>query len=105
MNRIHALLFIALGTVAVAAPLRVMERLDRGVVAVPAVVVVTAVVVLLNQTGQPQAPEVEAGEIEAWRSHLSKYKLVREVLTLDAFARCWVQEDRLMGVLAPLMEG
>ncbi|MBE7496667.1 MAG: DUF3482 domain-containing protein [Verrucomicrobiaceae bacterium] len=63
------------------------------------------VVVLLNQTGQPQAPEVEAGEIEAWRSHLSKYKLVREVLTLDAFARCWVQEDRLMGVLAPLMEG
>jgi GTPase SAR1 family protein len=63
------------------------------------------VVVLLNQTGQPQAPEVEAGEIEAWRTHLSKYKLVREVLTLDAFARCWVHEDRLMDVLAPLMEG
>jgi 50S ribosomal subunit-associated GTPase HflX len=28
------------------------------------------VVVLLNQTGQPQTPEVEAGEIEAWRAHL-----------------------------------
>ncbi len=63
------------------------------------------VVVLLNQTGQPQAPEVEAGEIEAWRTHLTKYKLVREVLTLDAFARCWVQEDKLMAALAPLMEG
>ena len=63
------------------------------------------VVVLLNQTGQPQAPEVEAGEIEAWRAHLSQYSFVREVLALDAFARCWVQEDRLMGVLAPLMEG
>lgn len=63
------------------------------------------VVVLLNQTGQPQAPEVEAGEIEAWRTHLTKYKLVRAVLTLDAFARCWVQEDKLMAALAPLMEG
>lgn len=63
------------------------------------------VVVLLNQTGQPQAPEVEAGEIEAWRTHLSQYSFVREVLALDAFARCWVQEDRLMQVLAPLMEG
>ena len=53
----------------------------------------------------PQAPEVEAGEIEAWRAHLSPYSFVREVLALDAFARCWVQEDRLMQVLAPLMEG
>ncbi|MBL9133972.1 MAG: DUF3482 domain-containing protein, partial [Verrucomicrobiaceae bacterium] len=63
------------------------------------------VVVLLNQTGQPQSAEVEAGEIEAWRTHLSQYSFVREVLALDAFARCWVQEDRLMHVLAPLMEG
>jgi hypothetical protein len=63
------------------------------------------VVVLLNQTGQPQSPEVEAGEVAAWREHLSKHALVREVLTLDAFARCWVQEDRLMDALLPLMEG
>ena len=63
------------------------------------------VVVLLNQTGQPQGPETELGEIEAWRQHLAEFKIVREVLALDAFARCWVQEDRLMDVLAPLMEG
>ncbi|MFM7606463.1 MAG: DUF3482 domain-containing protein [Prosthecobacter sp.] len=63
------------------------------------------VVVLLNQIGQSRALDVERGEIEAWRHHLSKHKLVREVLTLDAFARCWVQEDRLMDVLATLMEG
>jgi hypothetical protein len=31
--------------------------------------------------------------------------LWREVLTLDAFARCWVQEDILMESLAPLMQG
>ncbi len=63
------------------------------------------VVVLLNQTGQPQSPEVEAAEIEAWRVHLLPFKHVRQVLALDAFARCWVQEDRLMEVLTPLMEG
>lgn len=63
------------------------------------------VVVLLNQTGPPQPPEMEAGEIDAWRGYLAKYKLVRQVLTLDAFARCWVHEDKLMHTLAPLMEG
>ena len=57
------------------------------------------------RTGPPQVPGVEAGEVAAGGEDLSKHALVREVLALDAFARCWVQEDRLMGVLAPLMEG
>jgi hypothetical protein len=34
-----------------------------------------------------------------------QFEIVRDVLTLDAFARCWVQEDKLMESLAPLMGG
>lgn len=63
------------------------------------------VVVLLNQTGPPGSAESEATEIDAWRAHLRQFGIVRGVLALDAFARCWVQEDRLMESLAPLMEG
>ena len=61
------------------------------------------VLVLLNQTGPAQDPAIEDSETNAWRDHLSVYPFVRDVLRLDAFARCWVQEERLMEVLAPLM--
>lgn len=61
------------------------------------------VLVLLNQTGPAQDPTIEESETQSWREHLSVYPFVRDVLRLDAFARCWVQEDRLMEVLAPLM--
>lgn len=63
------------------------------------------VVVLLNQTGTPGSSELEAAELEAWRAHLKQFEMVRAVLTLDAFARCWVQEDTLMESLVPLIEG
>lgn len=65
----------------------------------------TPVVVLLNQTGPPRSTELEAAEVNAWREHLKSYPQVRAVLPLDAFARCWVQEDMLMEALAPLMQG
>lgn len=61
------------------------------------------VMVLLNQTGPVQDPVTEAAEIHAWREHLKGYPLVRSVLRMDAFARCWVQEDLLMESLAPLI--
>jgi hypothetical protein len=61
------------------------------------------VLVLLNQTGPAQDPAIEESELNAWRDHLGQYSFVRDVLRLDAFARCWVQEDRLMEVLSPLM--
>jgi GTP-binding protein EngB required for normal cell division len=61
------------------------------------------VMVLLNQTGTVQSRETEESEIQAWREHLKPYPLVREVMCMDAFARCWVQEDKLMDALAPLL--
>jgi hypothetical protein len=58
------------------------------------------VLVLLNQTGPVGLPDEE---VEVWREHLEAYGPVRAVLTLDAFARCWVQEDFLMGAIAGLL--
>ena len=53
------------------------------------------VLVLLNQIGAPQPPAAEAAERQAWADHLARWPLVRGVLPLDAFARCWVQEGAL----------
>ncbi len=50
------------------------------------------VVVLLNQLGPPRPAPEEQAEQARWRQHLSRYEIVREVLALDAFARCWVHE-------------
>lgn len=61
------------------------------------------VLVLLNQTGPPHEPHVEAAEMKAWKVHLLKHSVVREVLNFDAFARCWVQEDVLMESIGRLL--
>jgi len=61
------------------------------------------VLVLLNQTGPPQEAHVEAAEMNAWKDHLKKHPVVREVLNFDAFARCWVQEDVLMETISGLL--
>ena len=36
-----------------------------------------------------------------WQAQLAALPVVRAVLTLDAFSRCWVQEDALFQALAP----
>lgn len=54
------------------------------------------VLVLLNQVGQPRPAEEEKAEEEGWREHLKKFNIVKGVLSLDAFTRCWVQERVLM---------
>jgi hypothetical protein len=59
------------------------------------------VVLLLNQTGPPS--EAERREEERWVRHLGERDLVRGTLTLDAFARCWVQEGELLNIVAPLL--
>lgn len=59
------------------------------------------VVLLLNQAGPPSADGVS--EEERWKHHLGSAGLVRGSLTLDAFARCWVQELTLLQVVEPLL--
>jgi hypothetical protein len=54
------------------------------------------VLALLNQLGPPRPIEEERAEVERWRKHLASFGIVREVLPLDAFARCWVQEGVLL---------
>ncbi|MDO4904111.1 MAG: DUF3482 domain-containing protein [Lautropia sp.] len=61
------------------------------------------IIVLLNQMGPPAGPKAEAEEIEGWRSYLNRFGDVRQVLALDAFARCWVQEGALLQAVAPLV--
>ncbi|MBU1236280.1 MAG: DUF3482 domain-containing protein [Gammaproteobacteria bacterium] len=53
------------------------------------------VLVLLNQMGPPTDAAAEAKEVQRWRDALAQWPLVRAVLPLDAFARCWVQEGAL----------
>ena len=59
------------------------------------------VVLLLNQTGAPRAPEEEMAEEVVWSQQLKRFPVVKRALNLDAFARCWVQEGELLEVLAP----
>jgi len=57
------------------------------------------VVVLLNQTGRPRPPAEEAAELARWRAATAGSTAVREVIQLDAFARCWVQESTLLAAV------
>ena len=58
------------------------------------------VIVLLNQVGPPRAANEEAADIARWRAHLAPQGIVGDVLSLDAFARCWVQERVLLDAVA-----
>ena len=57
------------------------------------------VILLLNQTGPPRPAAEEDMDEADWRFHLEKFGIVKAVLNLDAFARCWVQEEALMEVI------
>jgi hypothetical protein len=55
------------------------------------------VIVLLNQLGAPHAGG--DGDEARWRRALAGFAIVRTVLPLDAFARCWVQELTLLAAV------
>ncbi|MBA2547703.1 MAG: GTPase domain-containing protein [Burkholderiaceae bacterium] len=54
------------------------------------------VVVLLNQVGPPRPAIEEQADAQRWSAHLKTLGVESDVLTLDAFARCWVQERVLL---------
>jgi len=53
------------------------------------------VLVLLNQTGPPRASDEREAEEGLWRAHAERWPIVRDVLGLDAFSRCWLEEGEL----------
>ncbi len=57
------------------------------------------VIVLLNQLGSAQDAAADAAEVTRWRTHLRAFAEVRDVMPMDAFARCWVQEFVLLGAV------
>jgi hypothetical protein len=59
------------------------------------------ILLLLNQIGAPS--DRSRAEEERWHRSLGERPLVRGVITLDAFARCWVQEGELLNRVAPLL--
>lgn len=59
------------------------------------------IVVLLNQTARQ--PDAAAAETRAWRERLAAFPLVADLIPLDAFSRCWVQEDALLARIAELV--
>ncbi|MDB5948938.1 MAG: GTP-binding protein [Massilia sp.] len=62
------------------------------------------VVVLLNQVGPPRPAAHELAEQASWKQHLADYPIVRDVLALDAFARCWVHERVFYEAVGKLVE-
>jgi hypothetical protein len=62
------------------------------------------VVVLLNQMGPPRPAADELAEQSRWQQHLSQYPVVRKVLPLDAFARCWVHEHVFYEAVGAVVE-
>lgn len=60
---------------------------------------------LLNQIGPPQDPVAEAAERARWQDTAQAHRCVRGVLALDAFVRCWVQEDALLRAVADALAG
>jgi GTPase SAR1 family protein len=62
------------------------------------------VVVLLNQMGPPRPGGAEADEQRLWKQHLEQYPIVRDVLPLDAFARCWVHERVFYEAIGKLLD-
>ncbi len=64
------------------------------------------VLVILNQTGDRAETAARiGGQIDAWRDHTARWSAVRDVVALDAFSRCWVQESTLLARVERVLEG
>ncbi len=62
------------------------------------------VIILVNQTGLIDPPHQQQLE-SLWRQHWVHQPVIKDVMSLDAFTRCWVQEgvlwDRIAQALPP----
>jgi len=60
------------------------------------------VIVLLNQTGLVDTAQQRQLE-SRWKNHWALQKMIQEVMSLDAFTRCWVQEGLLWDRIARIL--
>ena len=61
------------------------------------------VIVLLNQMGKPREQAIEEAELKQWQDYMAQFPLVKDVLPMDAFARCWVQEFALFDSIGKVL--
>lgn len=60
------------------------------------------VIVLLNQTGLADPKQQRHSEMR-WKQQWSSQTVIKEVMSLDAFTRCWVQEGLLWNHIAKIL--
>lgn len=61
--------------------------------------------ILLNQTGDTSFHKQPLqARLDRWRRHTETFHVVRGVGALDAYSRCWVEEDKLLRDLQGLLE-
>jgi hypothetical protein len=58
------------------------------------------VLMLLNQVGREGS-----ALLDLWRDTASRWPIVADVLSLDAFTRCWVEEGLLLRHVEPVLQG
>jgi hypothetical protein len=59
------------------------------------------VLLVLNQVGVADAGRT----LDTWRAHLASVAVVRDVLSLDAFGRAWVEESLVLERVASVLDG
>ncbi len=62
------------------------------------------VIVLLNQMGKPRPAQEEALDVARWNEAMREWAIVKKVLPMDAFARCWVQEFTLFDAIGSALD-
>ncbi len=62
------------------------------------------VIVLLNQMGKPRPAQEEALDVARWNEAMREWAIVKKVLPMDAFARCWVQEFTLFDAIGSVLD-
>ena len=88
-------------------PVNLLERPVDAVYVAPELEILAwtgkPVLVLLNQGSGAAAQGLETERIAEWRSHLAAFAAVQQVLALDGYTRCWLQELGLFHAIGHLL--
>lgn len=88
-------------------PVNLLERPVDAVYVAPELEILAwtgkPVLVLLNQGSGAAAQGLQTERVGEWRSHLAAFAAVQQVLALDGYTRCWLQELGLFHAIGPLL--